>query len=252
MKGFNNLGNTCYLNSGLQMLIQNRDLCNIIMSLSSKSTVFNKLSEFIKNYYDGNDGAISPNYVKELAGDRNSMFIGFQQQDTSEFLIFFLDYLNSEINKIIPGKNIIDKVFEIEETTNTKCKVLSCLNISQNIEKSTIMMLNINSECENLDDCLQFSKQRIKLEGENKYYCEKCKKKRIASQRREISKWPNHLIVILKRYEQKGTRFFKHAQEIKIPIEWRNNYKLKGVVLHSGNLYGGHYVYAGLVNNKWY
>ena len=163
-----------------------------------------------------------------------------------------MDYINNEINKICQKKNLIEKIFEIEITTSTKCKVLSCLNVSNNIEKSTILMLNLNSECSNLDDCYNFSNQRIKLDGEEKYYCEKCEKKRVASQRKEITKWPKNIIIWLRRFEQVGNRFSKFSQEIEVPIVWKNNYKLKGIVLHSGSLRGGHYVYAGKQNDKWY
>ena len=117
-----------------------------------------------------------------------------------------------------------------------------------------MLMLEVNSECNTLDDCYRISKQKIKLEGDDKYYCEKCKKKRIASQKKEITKWPKNLIIFLRRFNQTGSRMSKFSQEIKVPIEWRHDYKLKGVVYHSGSLHGGHYVYAGLdnlQNGKW-
>jgi len=253
MKGFNNIGNTCYLNSGLQMLVHNKDFCNLIISLSDKSAILDQVAAFIKEYHDGAGGVITPSIIKKLVAERNSMFSGSQQQDSSEFIIFFLDYLNIEINKVLPdNRNVLDKIFEIHMTTSTKCKVLSCLTVSNVIEKPTLLMLNVNDECTSLDECYALSKQKVKLDGEEKYFCEKCDKKRIASQRKEITHWPNNLIVWLRRFQQNGRRFSKYSQEIMIPITWRQNYKLTGVVYHTGNLFGGHYVYAGMVNNKWY
>ena len=254
MKGFDNIGNTCYLNAGLQLLIQNRDLCNIVLSFKDKSNILKIVAKLIEEYYNDKNCSINPIEIKKLVTNRNKIFNGFQQQDSSEFIIFFLDLLNSEINKIIPNKNLLDKIYEIQITTSTKCKVLECLTVSTNNELSTMLMLEVNSECNTLDDCYRISKQKIKLEGDDKYYCEKCKKKRIASQKKEITKWPKNLIIFLRRFNQTGSRMSKFSQEIKVPIEWRHDYKLKGVVYHSGSLHGGHYVYAGLdniKNGKW-
>ena len=139
MKGFNNIGNTCYLNSGLQMLVHNKDFCNLIISLSDKSAILDQVAAFIKEYHDGAGGVITPSIIKKLVAERNSMFSGSQQQDSSEFIIFFLDYLNIEINKVLPdNRNVLDKIFEIHMTTSTKCKVLSCLTVSNVIEKPTL------------------------------------------------------------------------------------------------------------------
>lgn len=252
MKGFNNLGNTCYLNSGLQMIIQNKDLCNIISALANKSPILNSYNEIINEYYNGTGGSISPKIVKELASGRNSIFFGFGQQDSSEFIIFFLDLLNNEVKKVLGNKGLVDKLYEIEIKTNTKCKVLSCLNVSSNIEKSTMLMLDVDEDCSVLDDCYNLSLKRVKLDGSEKYFCEKCDKKRIASQRKEIESWPNHLVVWLRRFKQNGNRLSKYSQEIRVPIEWREGYQLTGIVFHSGSLHGGHYVYVGKVDGKWY
>ena len=51
IKGFNNIGNTCYLNSGLQLLIQNTDFCEIILKNSNKSENLEIIANFIKEYY---------------------------------------------------------------------------------------------------------------------------------------------------------------------------------------------------------
>ncbi len=60
MKGFINIGNTCYLNSGLQMLIQNEEFCSLIMKYASGSKVLQTLSDFIMEYYSSDSKPIAP------------------------------------------------------------------------------------------------------------------------------------------------------------------------------------------------
>lgn len=252
MKGFNNLGNTCYLNSGLQMIIQNKELCNIVFKFADRSTILQEYANIINEYYNSRSSTINPKTIKKLISERNSIFSGFNQQDSSEFIIFFLDLINSEINKFSTDKNLVDKLYELEIQTNTKCKVLTCLNVSTNIEKPTLLMLNVDNTCNTLDNCYDLSLKRVKLEGIEKYYCSNCEKKRIASQRKVVSFSSNNLIVLLRRFTQSSDNFSKYSQEIKVPIEWRNGYMLTGIVFHSGNLNGGHYVYIGKINNKWF
>ena len=47
MKGLVNIGNTCYLNAGLQMLLQNNDFCLLIIKYSSESEILNKIKDNI-------------------------------------------------------------------------------------------------------------------------------------------------------------------------------------------------------------
>jgi ubiquitin C-terminal hydrolase len=133
-----------------------------------------------------------------------------------------------------------------------KCKLKVCLNISTHEEKNNFMILNLKKEFKNLNDCYHEYISRYKFDNDNLYNCEKCNNKVIASKRTNIIYWPKHLIIILKRFEQNITRLFKNDQEIIIPLIWKNNYKLMGIVFHSGSLFGGHYVYVGNYNNKWY
>ena len=66
MKGFINIGNTCYLNSGLQMLIQNEELCALIMNYASSSPILQTISNFIMEYYSPDPRPISPIEIKKI------------------------------------------------------------------------------------------------------------------------------------------------------------------------------------------
>ena len=240
-KGLYNLGNTCYLNSGLQLIINNKELCNHILLSNNDSQVL--LSQFIKNYYNNDSKIIlDPSFIKEIVGNKNNEFSEFKQNDSFEFIIYFLEYIFENFK--------IPKLYKSTTNIKIKCKLLSCLNISEHHEYNNYLILDILNNSKDLDDCYRNYKQREKLIDDNSYYCEKCKEKRIASKRTEITCWPDHLIIILKRFTNNG-KLQKNNDKIEVPLIWRHGYKLKGIISHSGSLFGGHYIYIGNHNNKW-
>ena len=233
MKGFNNIGNTCYLNSGLQLLINNKDLCQEIVNTSNS-----ELSNFIKEYYNNNtNNTLTPRFIKEIVEQKNNQFRGFGQNDSFEFIIYFLEYILSIIKS---------NPYEIKSTTRIKCKLLNCLNIINTDEKNNFLLLDIDEDKNDLDDLYRKYKSREKID----YKCSKCNKNVFASKLINITRWPKDLIIVLKRFNYNG-RGQKISSEIEIPLSWRHNYKLNGLVFHSGNVSGGHYIYIGLTNNRW-
>ena len=50
MNGLQNIGNTCYLNSALQMLLNIEDFCSLVIKHSNISNKMKIISDFINNY----------------------------------------------------------------------------------------------------------------------------------------------------------------------------------------------------------
>ena len=189
-----------------------------------------------------NTEILDPTFIKQLVANKNNEFTGFKQNDSFEFIIYFLDYIFENFK--------INKLYQITTNIKIKCKLLTCLNINEHQEYNNYLILDILDNFKDLDDCYRNYKQREKLMNDNSYYCEKCNDKRIASKRINITQWPNHLIIIFKRFTNNG-KIHKNNNKIDVPLIWRHGYHLKGIVSHSGSLFGGHYIYIGNHNNKW-
>lgn len=247
MKGFLNLGNTCYLNSGLQLLMNIPEFCQLILNHKNTSNELSLLAEFIILYHSDNNGSLKPKFIKKIVSKRNNIFSGFSQEDSQEFLIYFLDFIDNQIKE-----NKINDLFGMKIDKIIKCKALSCLKKSSTKETRLFLILDIQDNFNYLNDCYRNYKIREKLEEDNRYFCENCDKKRIASKRIEVADWPKNLIIVLKRFQQNGYQLSKNDTFLDIPNNWRHNYKLKGGVIHSGRLGGGHYVYFGNYDNKWF
>ncbi len=243
MIGLQNLGNTCYMNSGIQLLMNCENFKNMIKKNKHISENLTKISNFILNYDNSNNYA-DPKDIKNIVGKRKKMFGGFGQQDSHEFLIYLFDVIDEDLKKY--NKKDIYDIFGMIFNVNFKCKLRQCLTESEHEENELFLNLDITN---NLNDSYQEYKKVFKLVDENMYMCEKCNDKTPGRKKITTKKWPNDLIIVLKRF---NNNLMKNNSDMDIPLYWRHGYKLKGGILHSGSLGGGHYIYFGNKNNKWY
>jgi ubiquitin C-terminal hydrolase len=227
MKGIINIGNSCYLNSALQLLFNSDDFCNI-----TKLQLYDCIKE-----YKSDQNNFNPSKVKALLDTRTNIFRGSYQQDSSECIIYLLD--------LVDQAKVVDR-FGIKTNINIKCKMLSCLRESEHIENDLMLTLPLTND---LSDSYREYKNYERLENENAYQCDHCQTKTIGRKRIETIKWPDNLIIVLKRFDN---NMVKNNNNIMVPLEWRHGYKLRGGIIHMGNFNGGHYIYYGYKSNRWF
>ena len=140
--GLVNVGNSCYMNSVLQIFFNNeqikkvfvdneryieedfnediqiidQNLVNFVQNKNNKNGILFKAFIFLlKQKWLGRKKTLNPNFFKVICGEYNESFKEYEQQDAYDFYTFLLDILHEETNIKNNDKNI--KNSEIIDTT---------------------------------------------------------------------------------------------------------------------------------------
>ncbi|KAK6734014.1 hypothetical protein RB195_017656 [Necator americanus] len=110
--GLRNIGNTCFMNATLQMLVNNIELKTYFLDrhykldvnpnnpLGFRGRLADAFADFMRLMWNCQNRAIEPAKIKELVAEKASQFANFAQHDAHEFLSFLLDGLHEDLNRV--------------------------------------------------------------------------------------------------------------------------------------------------------
>eukprot|EP00980_Cylindrotheca_fusiformis_P006469 scaffold1377_cov126-Cylindrotheca_fusiformis.AAC.14 len=97
-RGIRNIGNTCYMNSSLQMLFSIPNFMKQLQTSKRSSSLVSALSNLFQQLQDvQRGGSASARDLKSAVDERTDKFRGYQQRDANEFLGDLLDTIHEEL-----------------------------------------------------------------------------------------------------------------------------------------------------------
>ena len=113
LRGLDNIGNTCFMNSALQCLSNTSGLTKYFLTKQFQSELnpktshqiaeayYNLLKALWLSPYQTQFSSLTPEQFRESFISIAESFSGFRQQDSQEFLIYLLDKIHDDLNRIV-------------------------------------------------------------------------------------------------------------------------------------------------------
>lgn len=276
-RGLVNQGNSCYMNAGIQCLTHVFPLVNYVKLNEAEFNTNPAVKEFVELVKGIRDpincldlGKISP-YNPKAFYNQNFVKEKFSQQDSSEFIVPFLDKINTI-------SDIVKTVFGFTEISRLTCPICGKISDSKeeildpvtyevkSLKNAITLPLIVNPAVQieylTINQLLSNYFREEVLDDDNKWICSGCFKYVNAKKRLLLENAPNFLIFIIKRFSSDNQ---KNKSPVSFPIKDLNIkeflasqvdtfYNLRGIVVHIGSVSGGHY-YAyckDFQNEQWY
>ncbi|CDP07897.1 unnamed protein product [Coffea canephora] len=235
LRGLNNLGNTCFMNSVLQALLHAPPLRNYYLSGRHNREMCRKRSNdrlclpcdidvIFSAVFSGDRTPYSPAQFLYSWWQHSENLANYEQQDAHEFFISMLDRIHEKEGKASHAirdygdcQCIIHRAFSglvRSDVTCASCGFTSstydpCVDISLDLDTHTSYPINVGKPSKlnesagtsTLVGCLDLFTRLEKLGSDQKLYCENCQEKQDALKQLSIKKLPLVLCLHIKRFE---------------------------------------------------
>ena len=268
--GLYNLGNTCYINSCIQLIFHTK-YEDMFSSVALENSVSWALRQLLLKMHDSNN--IRPwNFIK-VVGAKFPQFGNREQQDAHEFLVQLLNVLQIENddNNITDDENIhLENVMAQKYLSETLTKNSARWNKDfLTIEQYSITCYQCHSTTTRFQSscCLSFkvpveptSLAKIFIQNTDDTaiaFCESCTSLKQKKIRSEIILTSKYLLIHLDRFLSTDGVLSKNEAMVQLtPLEITINsktlqYKVVGVIAHYGTITSGHYTYCHNNETTW-